>query len=466
MIEQTAVESRTSEGGVRRNGVHGHPDWLRHLTPVIPEPSTCQPIPLTPRGHQPATPSPLGAHTPTPTTSAHAQPTAATDAHDATLERDAQRIGWLRNAFYVAVLGVAMGGQVTGAVEALHIPLAAAIPATAALELGGVVVMATTDIRRRMGERATWGRLLSAACGTWAVAFNWLAHSNHLLGGFYAGFSALGYLVWLMRSENQRRDRLRAKGDLPPTTPAYELVGHWLRHPWITLRAKNLAKQSPGLGLYDSIKAAKVELRTERRNAAIAKVLHRKIRAAVDPTTADIAVSALPLDEIAAQIIRTADVNGVAQLVGEDLSPGRLGVSAEQVPIHVEAEVGAPIRPIDTPKPAQPKRQPTRKQGAQPSRRGRGRNTPTGRTARPHAQPTDTPTPSPPPTEGGLSEPMRTRLAQLAQEYPNVADVPGRDKAMAHMKAQGYPGWASKTTAEKAIAAYKASRETENGAPQ
>src|SRR5258707_798536 len=132
-------------------------------------------------------------------------------------------------------------------------------------------LLANADVRRRLGERAVASRVLSVAIAAGAVAFNWLAHANHLLGGFFAGMSALGYLVWLMHTENQRRDRLRAKGDLPPTTPAYEVAGHWLRHPWLTMRAKSLAKAQPHLGLYDSLAEARAEIRRERRTTAIAK---------------------------------------------------------------------------------------------------------------------------------------------------------------------------------------------------
>src|SRR5262249_14146487 len=147
---------------------------------------------------------------------------------------------------------------------------------------------------------------------------------NHLLGAFYAGMSALGYAVWLMHTENQRRDRLRATGDLPPTTPAYELLGHWLCHPALTVRAKSLAKANPRLGLYQSREAARTERHTGRRNAAIAKVLHRKIRAAVDPTTADIAVAVYDLDTIAARLTAEADYPGLTALVAADLAPARL----------------------------------------------------------------------------------------------------------------------------------------------
>ena len=243
---------------------------------------------------------------------------------DAHLARLVRRTSIVRQGFYVVVLLVALAGQVSGAVEALHIPLAAAVPAVAALELGGIVVLANADVRRRLGERAIASRILSVGIAASAVAFNWLAHKNHLLGAFFAGMSALGYLVWLMHTENQRRDRLRVKGDLPPTTPAYEMVGHWLRHPMLTVRARAMAKADPRLGLYDSLAEARAEIRRERRQAAIAKVLHRKIRAAVDPKTADIAIAVYDLDEIAARLADRADYDGLTTLIAADLAPERL----------------------------------------------------------------------------------------------------------------------------------------------
>jgi hypothetical protein len=188
-------------------------------------------------------------------------------------------------------------------------------------------VLANADVRRRLGERAIASRLLSAAIAAGAVAFNWLAHANHLLGAFFAGMSALGYLVWLMHTENQRRDRLRVKGDLPPTSPAYEVVEHWLRHPWLTHRARAMAKADPRLGLYESLAAARAEVRRERRQAAISKVLHRKIRSAVDPKTADIAIAVYDLDEIATRLADGADYDGLTALIAADLAPSRLGLS-------------------------------------------------------------------------------------------------------------------------------------------
>ncbi len=269
---------------------------------------------------------------------------------DADLAKLVRRTSVVRQGFYIVVLLVALAGQVSGAVEALHIPLAAAIPAVCALELGGIVVLANADVRRRLGERAVASRLLSVAIAAGAVTFNWLAHTNHLLGGFFAGMSALGYLVWLMHTENQRRDRLRIKGDLPPTTPAYELTGHWLRHPWLTMRARALAKADPRLGLYDSLASARAEVRREHRQAAIAKVLHRKIRAAVDPRTADIAIAVYDLDEIASRLAEHADYDGLTALIAADLAPARLapnGVLHAAVPAKRRERSEPPTRRDD-----------------------------------------------------------------------------------------------------------------------
>ena len=256
---------------------------------------------------------------------------------DADLTKLVRRTSIIRQGFYFVVLLVALAGQVSGAVEALGIPLVAAIPAVAALELGGIVVLANADVRRRLGERANASRLLSVAIAASAVTFNWLAHTNHLLGGFFAGMSALGYMVWLMHTENQRRDRLRVKGDLPPTTPAYEVVGHWLRHPWLTVRARALAKADPRLGLYDSIASARAEIRRERRQAAISKVLHRKIKSAVDPKTADIAIAVYDLDEIAARLADSADYDGLTALIAADLAPARLAPNGTLQPLDRKA---------------------------------------------------------------------------------------------------------------------------------
>ncbi|WBB78581.1 hypothetical protein O7606_20485 [Micromonospora sp. WMMD882] len=300
-------------------------------------PGASHEIPSDPRAHANGT----TAHTPTPPNAASPAPprpggppatgsrttTPMTrDALDADLVNAVRRTAQTRMAFYVLVLLVALVGQVTGAVHTLGISTVVAVPAVAALELGGVVVMANADVRRRLGERAIASRTLSAAIAAGAVAFNWTVHPDHLVGGFYAGMSALGYLVWLMHAGNQRRDRLRATGDLPPTPPAYEVFGHWIRHPVITSRSRTIAK-AHGLDLYESMAAARAAIARERRDAAIAAVLHRKIRAAVDPTTADIAVRVYDLNEIATRLSAAADYDALTAILAADLAPEKVTTS-------------------------------------------------------------------------------------------------------------------------------------------
>ncbi|MEV6377760.1 hypothetical protein [Micromonospora musae] len=245
------------------------------------------------------------------------------DELDADLLKAVRHAARMRQAFYILVLVVALVGQVTGAVQTLDIPTLIAIPAVIALELGGVVVMTNADVRRRLGEQAIASRLLSAAIAAGAATFNWAAHPNHLHGGFYAGMSTLGYVVWLMHAGNQRRDRRRAVGDLPPSPPTYDVLEHWIRHPLVTSRARSLAK-SDGLDLYESLKAARAAIGRERRDAAISTVLHRKIRATTDPATADIAVRVYDLDEIAARLAAIADYDGLTALLAADLAPNRI----------------------------------------------------------------------------------------------------------------------------------------------
>jgi len=324
---------------------------------------------------------------------------------DAELRRAVRRTSAVRQLFYVVVLLVALAGQVSGAVERLHIPLLGAIPAVAALELGGVVVLANADVRRRLGERAIASRVLSALIAAGAVAFNWLAHTNHLLGGFFAGMSALGYLVWLMHTENQRRDRLRARGDLPPTTPAYELVEHWLRHPAVTLKAKSLAKADPTLDLYGSLDAARAQIRRQRRHHAIAVVLHRKIRAAVDPTTADIAIAVYDLDEIAARLADSADYDTLAALINADLAPARLTAGLNTHTTDPTRQAASTPDTADRPVPGQADPQP---------------DGPTVIDVPAGASPVDpagTPPPQPPPTAVPVYEPTSDEDAAMYRAW-------------------------------------------------
>jgi hypothetical protein len=246
------------------------------------------------------------------------------EVYDAELEKSVKNTATLRNWFYVAVLLVAFGGQVSGVHEALHVPLVLAVPVVAVLELGGMVILRIAENRRRLGESAVLVMALACAVGAFAVSFNWLAHSNHLAGFLFAFMSGLGFLVWVMSTEHRRRDRLRALGLMADLPPKYEFVTHWLRHPWVTLRARSIAKMSPGLGMVKSLGLAHEAMRRDRRLRGIQRVIKRKIRKAVDPITADIAINAIDPDRVAAEIMRRADYAGFTDLIMYDLQPDRI----------------------------------------------------------------------------------------------------------------------------------------------
>lgn len=249
----------------------------------------------------------------------------------------ANRIG---NAFYVVAAIVAFAGATTAAVEWLGWPLIPAAAAVAVFELGAIALTARADLRRRLGERAVAARLLSAAAAMFAVAFQWLGHSDHRQGLFFAGTSALAYATWLVNSADRRRDALRADGKLPPTPPVYGLV-QWAQHPMLTRRARHLALQQPALGLYGSLTAAAAQKRTEVRQAALAGLLRRKLSAGRDPLAAEIAVTTYDLDEIAARLAASADYDGLTALIAAELQPARLAGDAET------AQLLPTMEPID-----------------------------------------------------------------------------------------------------------------------
>ncbi len=265
--------------------------------------------------------------------------------------RTADRLG---TAFYVTVAGIALAGQAGAAGDWLGWPLMFALPAVGALELGGIALAARADFRRRLGETAIGARVLSAAVAVFAVVFNWVGHTDHLAGGFFAIMSGLGYLMWLINSGDRRRDQLRAEGKLSATPPVFGVV-QWARHPWLTRRARALAVADLSLGLHGALRAAIEQVRAERRRAAIAKALHKKLSTGLDQVSATIAVHTYDLDRIAAGLADGADYDGLTALLAADLTPAALtaepvvtSVKTAQVSTGPAVVVDKPARLVST----------------------------------------------------------------------------------------------------------------------
>lgn len=223
--------------------------------------------------------------------------------------------------FYITVFGIAMVGSGQAATGWLNWWAPFAFLAVGAVEFGGAVLSMHADRRRQLGERAVWSRLLSAAVAVGAVLVNLLGHQDEPgQAAFFGGMSAVGYSVWLIDTSARRRDALRLAGKLGETAPVYGLV-RWLRHPWLTRRARHLALVDPGLGLYGSLAAADAAVRAERRQRALSKVLHAKIRQAAGPAAADIAVGVYDLDQVAARLRRDADYDELTAIIAAEVTP-------------------------------------------------------------------------------------------------------------------------------------------------
>jgi hypothetical protein len=236
-----------------------------------------------------------------------------------------QLSGRLINAFYLVVLITALAGASDAAVGWLNWPLAVVVVLTGSIELGGVALSAFADDRRQLGEPAYAARALSAAVAVGAVAVNWFGHVTHHLGqaALFSGMSALGYLVYLLVSAARRRDRLRAANKMVGTPPVYD-PAQWIQHPWVTRRARLLAMEDPDLGVLPSLRAAAEEIRAEKRNKAIAHALKKRIKVAVGPESAKIAVLTVDLKKVAAGIARQADYPRLIDLITADLTPEKL----------------------------------------------------------------------------------------------------------------------------------------------
>lgn len=191
------------------------------------------------------------------------------------------------------------------------------LPFAIVIDLGGVVASAFADWRQRLGEAAFGWRALSFASAAVAVGINVIGHSGvPYLAVVFGGLGSFAYAVWLLHSAARRRDALRVLGKLGPTAPTYGLV-RWIREPAVTRRAKGLALAC-GLSLYESLETARAQLRAENRIAALEHHIAQRIRDqhAGDPVLAEIAVTTLPADAVAAALTAQADVQGWARTIG------------------------------------------------------------------------------------------------------------------------------------------------------
>ena len=235
-------------------------------------------------------------------------------------------------AFYATAATAALVGQVWAGVT--HIPwpetgfspflkIALVTPAVAVLELGGVATAALADLRRRKGEQAHAYRAMSLFAALVAVVFNVVGHwrpEERFLAFGFGGLSAFAYVLWLIHSSARRRDSLRRAGQMASTGPVYGVV-QWVREPKVTWLARSLALEH-GYGLYESLRAARHQIRNRTRREAIAGTVAEYIRSEhQDERLAKIAETTYDPDRLAGMLEERINYEVITNKLTKAISP-------------------------------------------------------------------------------------------------------------------------------------------------
>jgi hypothetical protein len=235
-------------------------------------------------------------------------------------------------AFYATAAAAALVGQVWAGVT--HIPwpregfspflkIILVTPAVAVLELGGVATAALADLRRRKGEQAYAYRAMSLFAALVAVVFNVVGHwrpEERFLAFGFGGLSAFAYVLWLIHSSARRRDALRRAGQMASTGPVYGVI-QWAREPRVTWLARSLALEH-GYGLYESLRAARHQLRNKTRRDAIAGTVAEYIRSEhQDERLAKIAETTYDPDKLAGMLEERINYEVITNKLTKAISP-------------------------------------------------------------------------------------------------------------------------------------------------
>jgi len=235
-------------------------------------------------------------------------------------------------AFYATAATAALVGQVWAGVT--HIPwpeegfspflkIALVTPAVAVIELGGVATAALADLRRRKGEQAYAYRAMSLFAAIVALVFNVVGHwrpEERFLAFGFGGLSAFAYVLWLIHSSARRRDALRVAGQMANTGPVYGVV-QWAREPRVTWLARSLALEH-GYGLYESLRAAREQMRNKARRDAIAGTVAEYIRSEhQDERLAKIAETTYDPDRLAGMLEERINYEVVTNKLTLAISP-------------------------------------------------------------------------------------------------------------------------------------------------
>ncbi|TCB90466.1 DUF2637 domain-containing protein [Micromonospora zingiberis] len=202
----------------------------------------------------------------------------------------ARRVEYVRAnaaAVYSGVIyGLAVAGAVYGQVDAARInglPTPIGVVAAVAIEGTGLAMALTAQQQRLAGERALAARALIWICTAAAVAINAIGHHADPVKAVGLSFlSALGIIVYEVRSGAKHRPTLRERGMLPPPPERFGWR-RWLMAPRSTITAWRLDvldRLSPGASAL--VARAEAARRERRRLAAVDRDRERREALAAD----------------------------------------------------------------------------------------------------------------------------------------------------------------------------------------
>ena len=163
---------------------------------------------------------------------------------------------------------------------------------------------ALADLRRRKGEQAYAYRAMSLFAAIVALVFNVVGHwrpEERFLAFGFGGLSAFAYVLWLIHSSARRRDALRVAGQM-----ADDRTG--VRRRAVDARAAGhlagpVAGDRARYGMYESLRAARDQVRNAARRNAIAGTVAEYIRSEhQDERLAKIAETTYDADRLAGML--------------------------------------------------------------------------------------------------------------------------------------------------------------------
>lgn len=234
-------------------------------------------------------------------------------------------VHWVLRLVYVMAALVAGVGQSTGLMAQLALPVLIALLFVVTTEGCAIAFASMAAYRRKLGENAYVSYAIATGLSGLAIVVNWWGHHaiNPFLAYFYAAFSAVGYLTFVLETAFARRDALWLQNKLDDPPPLY---GLWLeiRQPKLVARAKQLATADPGLGRAGSLEAARKSLDADARRAAMQRIVRGDLARVLGADNADLMTSVIDPDQLADEITARAELGRLAEIYARRIDPQQI----------------------------------------------------------------------------------------------------------------------------------------------